>query len=150
MRTSQTEWDLRWLDMARQYALWSKDPSTKVGAIIVRDGRPLSQGWNGLPRKIQDDWTRLNDRELKYAMTVHAEMNAILNAAYVGVSLKDSTLYVDGLPVCSDCAKGILQSGIARVVMRFPKEVSEKWRESFLRTLDWFDEAKLDYDVHAY
>lgn len=141
-----TKWDRRWLKIAETYSSFSKDPSTKVGAVIVRDDRPLSQGWNGVPRGLEDTHERLHDREVKYAVTVHAEMNAVLNAAYEGSSLKGSTLYVYGLPVCSDCAKAVIQSGVERVVMLAPSPVPEKWLSSFLDNgAKWFDEAGIEY-----
>lgn len=139
-----TKWDARWLDMAALVASWSKDPSTQVGAVFVRDRRPLSQGWNGFPRGFSDD-DRLHDRPKKYALTVHAEMNAIFNAGYIGVSLRDSTLYVDGLPVCADCAKGIIQTGVRRIVCRFEEDGRDKWMESGAAAHDMFNEAGVEY-----
>lgn len=106
------------MQLAKEAASWSKDPSTKIGAVCIGSkGQVLSTGYNGFPRGIDDSLTRYYDRELKYKMVVHAEMNAIFNATYNGVSLDGSTMYVHGLPVCSDCAKGIIQVGVKRIVM---------------------------------
>lgn len=140
-----TDWDGRWMKVARTYASFSKDPSTRVGAVIVKDNRVISAGWNGFPRGVVDTTERLNDREQKYRLTVHAEMNAILNAAYHGASLAGTTLYVTGLPCCSDCAKAIVQSGVVEVVMEYPCEVSEKWAESAELTRQMFSEAGIKY-----
>lgn len=138
-------WNQRYLQMADGVAGWSKDPSTKVGAVIIGDkGQVLSTGYNGFPRGIADSSERLNDRATKYKYVVHAEMNAIYNASYSGVSLAGATLYVHGLPVCSECAKGIIQSGITRVVIPAPmmcKDIPDKWKESWELTKSLFAEA---------
>lgn len=125
---SQEEWDKRFMQVAKLTASWSKDPSTQVGAVSVsRKNVILSSGWNGFPRGIKDDYTRLNDRETKYKYIVHAEMNAIYNATYSGVSLDGSTLYVYGLPICSECTKGVIQVGVKRVVIPKLENIPEKW-----------------------
>ena len=103
------KWDGRFLDIAREISTWSKDPSRKIGAIAVRDRKILATGYNGFPKGIEDTPSRLNIREIKYQYVVHAEMNCIYNAAENGVSLRDSTLYIFGLPVCGDWALGIIQ-----------------------------------------
>jgi len=132
----------KYLDLAKHIASWSKDPSTKVGAVAVgRDGQILSQGYNGFPRGIKDSYERLINREEKYKFVVHAEMNCIYNATLNGVSLKDADLYVYGLPVCSECAKGVVQVGIKRVFMCCPEEINDKWRDSFKVTSAIFQEA---------
>ena len=107
------KWDLRYLELARTVGTWSKDPSSQIGAVAVGSkGQVLAQGYNGFPRGIFDGGARLNDRELKYKYIVHAEQNLIYNATYNGVSLDQSTIYVTGLPVCYECAKGVIQVGI--------------------------------------
>ena len=86
-------WGDRYLHLAKEISTWSKDPSTKVGAVVIGDnGEVLSQGFNGFPRGIKDTSPRLKDREKKYKLVVHAEMNAIYNAGLNGVSLKGSTI----------------------------------------------------------
>ena len=132
--------------MAKEVSLWSKDPNTKVGAIAVgKKGQILSQGYNGFPRGIFDLPERLNDRETKYQYVVHAEMNVIYNATYSGVSLDGSVLYVYGLPVCSECAKGIIQVGIETVyISKECLELRPHWKESFDRTVLMFSEVGID------
>lgn len=138
---SATNWDHRFLELARHVAGWSKDPSSKIGAVAIGSkGQVLAQGYNGFPRGIDDDPYRYEDRETKYKYVVHAEMNVIYNASYNGVSLDGATLYVWGLPVCSDCAKGIVQVGIKRVIMPV-MEIPDKWWKSFQLTQDIFEEA---------
>lgn len=134
------KWDKRYIELAKSVSTWSKDPSKKIGAIAVSSrGSVLAQGYNGFPRGMEDSESRYNDRELKYKYVVHAEMNAIYNATYYGVSLDGATLYVYGLPVCSECAKGIIQVGIKRVVI-MADDIPEKWSESFKVTKEMFDE----------
>ena len=151
MKTNTEKWHKRFLSMAKEVASWSKDPSTQVGAIAVDDNRRiLSQGYNGFPRGMADSWWRYKDREQKYKYIVHAEMNLIYNASYNGVSLDGATLYVHGLPVCSECAKGIIQVGIKRVVIGVPlsfDECPDKWTESFNLTSEMFDEVGIKYEL---
>jgi len=140
------KWDNRYLSLAREVGSWSKDPSRKIGAVAIGTwGQVLSQGYNGFPRGIEDTEDRLNDRPTKYRYVVHAEMNAIYNASFSGAMLAGATMYVHGLPICSECAKGIIQVGIGRVVIP-RQEVPDNWKESceFTRTL--FHEAKIQLD----
>jgi len=140
-------WDNRYLDLAENVSSWSKDPSRKIGAVAVGSkGQILSQGYNGFPRGIDDSEEWYNDKETKYTYVVHAEMNVIYNATYNGVSLDGSTLYVTGLPVCSECAKGIIQTGIKRVVMRCI-DVPKRWNESFALTILMFEEAGIEWEL---
>lgn len=139
------KWDKRFLNLAKEISTWSKDPSTKIGAVLVNDEkRILATGYNGFPKGIHDSEMRYHDRETKYKYVVHAEMNAIYNATYNGISLNDSTLYVWGLPVCSECAKGVIQVGIKRIVM--PKaDYPDRWIESFRKSRELFTEAGLEW-----
>ena len=139
-------WGDKYIHLAKEISTWSKDPSTKVGAIVVGcDGQILSQGFNGFPRGIKDTPERLNNRERKYELVVHAEMNAIYNASLNGVSLKDSTLYVYGLPICNECAKGIIQVGIKKVVAMRPTVYNTSWKESNKNAEKLFAEAEVMY-----
>jgi len=139
------KWDQRYLKLAEEVAGWSKDPSRKIGAVAVgAKGQVLAQGFNGFPRGIDDSEERYNDRERKYELVVHAEMNVIYNATYNGVSLDGATLYVTGLPVCSECAKGIVQVGIKRVIMR-DMEIPDSWQESWRKTQEMFNETGIQF-----
>lgn len=136
------DWDTKYLRLAKEVSTWSKDPSTRVGAVAIGSkGQVLAQGYNGFPRGIHDSESRLTDREEKYKFVVHAEMNCIFNATYNGVSLDGATIYVTGLPVCSECAKGLIQVGIKKVVMPRIDDMPEKWRESWKLSQAMFDEA---------
>jgi dCMP deaminase len=140
---TNNKWNERYMAMAKEVAQWSKDPNTKVGAVAVgTKGQILSQGFNGFPRGILDLPERLNEREIKYQFVVHAEMNVIYNATYSGVSLDGAKLYVYGLPVCNECAKGIIQVGIKEVyVAQECIDLRPHWLESYQKTLDMFNEV---------
>lgn len=98
-----------------------------------------------------DTEDRYNNREEKYKYVVHAEMNVIYNASYSGVSLDGADLYVHGLPVCSECAKGIIQVGIKRVFVRTPpSETPDRWVESWARTVAMFEEAGVEHEWIMY
>lgn len=132
-------WDRRFLGLAQHIAGWSKDPSTKVGAVIVRPNKTIAGlGFNGLPRGVPDSDDVLNNRELKYATILHAEVNAILHARE---PLDGYTLYVWPMHPCSNCASVIAQSGIGRVVT----ETSDiaRWKGSFDRAAWVLAEAEV-------
>jgi dCMP deaminase len=114
-------WDLRFLDLARHHASWSKDLSTKVGAVIVGPDREVrAAGFNGFPRGVNDDDEARHQRPAKYFFAEHAERNAIYNAVRTSVSTMGCTIYIastpDRLTSCADCARGLIQSGMVRVV----------------------------------
>jgi dCMP deaminase len=138
------KWDKYFLDIAKSSATLSKDPSSKLGAISVRDQNILSTGFNGFPRKVLDLSERYDDRDTKLKFVVHAEMNCIFNAARNGVSLLGSTMYVDGIATCSDCAKGVIQSGVSTVKMRY-KPMKSHWTEQFELTKTMFREAGVSF-----
>ena len=138
------KWDFRFLELAKSISTWSKDPSRQIGAIAVKNRNVIAQGYNGFPRGIEDDKDRYEDRDLKYKYVVHAEMNCIYNASFNGVSLVGSDFYVHGLPVCSDCAKGIIQVGVSRVFMSY-EETPDHWIKSWNLTRSMFDEAGVEW-----
>ena len=140
-------WRDRYLELAKQVSTWSKDPSRKIGAVAVGDkGQILAQGFNGFPRGILDSEERLNDRPTKYKYVVHAEMNVIFNASLNGVSLNGADLYVYGLPICNECAKGIIQVGIKRVYILVDEDVPPIWVESWNNTRSMFMEAGIEFE----
>lgn len=142
LSTGLSEWGNRYISLAKEISTWSKDPSRKIGAVAVGDkGQILAQGYNGFPRGILDSADRYNDRPTKYKLVVHAEMNVIYNATYNGVSLNNARLFVYGLPVCSECAKGIIQVGIQSVTVYTDQPVPDIWKESYELTNNIFKEA---------
>lgn len=139
-------WQDRFLSLAQHISSWSKDPSTKVGCVLIdQDRRVLSVGYNGLPRGVDDSDARLGNRSIKHMMIVHAEANAVAAAARNGVSLSGSTAYVTH-PCCSQCAALLVQAGVTRVVC--DGILSERWAESALAALEIFSEASVEL-VHA-
>jgi len=141
---NQEKWDRRFLDLAAHIAGWSRDPSTKVGAVIVRNDRTIaSVGYNGFPRGVEDLPERYEDRPTKYLMVVHAEINAVLAASEI---LSGYTLYVHPLCPCATCAAAIIQTGISRVVTVESDKDIERWRDSFDASLTMFKEAGVQFE----
>jgi len=137
-------WDKKFLELAKHISTWSKDPSKKIGAVAVGQNRNiLATGYNGFPKGIQDTEERLNDRETKYELVVHAEMNCIYNAVENGVSLKGAHLYVYGLPICHECAKGVVQVGIGRVIVEDALCAEQRWSDSFAKSKRIFYEVNV-------
>lgn len=142
-----TGWDKKFLDEARLNASWSKDPSTGVGAVIVRpNNRIASQGFNGFPSKIEDNPEWLNDRDIKYKVTIHAELNAILSA---NENLDGYSIFVYPFAPCSECALSIIQKGITRVVtIKTPDDKLARWKESFEFAQMLFKKAGVEVVVY--
>lgn len=149
LKDVSSKWAARYFSLAAEAASWSKDPSSKVGCVYVgRNGQILSTGFNGFPRGIEDSSERLNNRSIKYQYVVHAEKNGIYNACLNGVSLEGSLLFVSGLPICSECAKGIIQVGVSAVWVR--KQDIDKsgiWEEQWKITKNMFLESGVEYTI---
>ena len=137
------KWDQRFLKLAEHISGWSKDPSTKVGCVVVGEDREIrSTGFNGFPRGIADDAARLEDREQKYPLICHAEENAIMHAARIGLSLKGCTAYVTW-PPCTRCARSLIQAGVIEVVYPEDSDVPERWMADFDMSTNMMGEAGL-------
>lgn len=135
------KWDVRFLELAAHIAGWSKDPSTQVGCVVVGPDREIrSTGFNGFPRGIEDSAPRLNDRNQKYPLICHAEENAIMHAARIGVSLKSCIAYVTW-PPCTRCARSLIQAGVQSVVHPAGLTIPERWQEDFELSTGMFREA---------
>jgi len=93
----------------------SKDERTKIGAILVKDNRVISQGYNGIPMLVSDNVLERNERPTKYHYYVHAEANSVFGCARFGISSLGSVLYTQGIP-CSSCSQAIIQAGISKIV----------------------------------
>lgn len=147
--TFSHEWNIRFMNLAKMIATWSKDTSTKVGCVIIGPDKEIrSTGYNGFPRGVDDTVAERKERPAKYKFTEHAERNAIYNASLFGASVKDCVMYVT-LPPCVDCARGIIQSGIREVIyLDMPNDKSQKipgWRDDLAISFAMFDEAKVLY-----
>lgn len=129
--TEYISWDETWMEICEVIAKRSKDPKRKIGALIVNDEHKIiSIGYNGMPNTrhgIDNDkiypWTKVGNtpEDTKYAYVVHAELNAILNAASNGQSVKNCTLYVT-YNCCNECCKAVVQSGIKKVIYKDSKD----------------------------
>ena len=101
--------------LAREVSTWSKDPSTKVGAVLVRNKRIVATGFNGFPQALTDFDCLLQNRERKYERIIHAEMNALLFTGMDGARGSDVFIYGMRGP-CNNCTKHLIQAGVRRVV----------------------------------
>ena len=132
--------DKIFLNIAKEIRKLSKDPSTKVGAVIVSlEGyRVIAAGYNGLPSKYPDNYDNIT-RDEKNLISTHAEVNAILNAAKNGAATKDCAIYVTELP-CAACASAIINSGIKKVVVPLKGSLdSKRWEKSCNLSLEVFE-----------
>ena len=135
------KWDRRFLELAANIGLWSKDRSTKTGCVIVGSDRLIrSTGFNGFVRGVDDKLSDRHERPAKYQWTEHAERNAIYNAGRIGVSLVGCTCYVNWFP-CIDCARAIIQSGIVRLVGLEPDRGDARWGADFRVAFDMLSEV---------
>lgn len=126
--------------MAEYVSTASKDPSTKVGAVIVDpDRRVVSVGYNGLPRGVEDTEERLHNRDIKYKMVVHAERNALMFSNLA--SLKGCAIYVWPMMPCAACASMIIQKGITTVVAT--QNDNPRWQHDFELSKQLFTEASV-------
>lgn len=138
------KWHTDYLALAQFWAeRKSKDPSTKTGAVIVRpDNTIVSMGYNGFPMGMSDDEQLYADRQKKYELIVHCEMNAIL---FSTECLSGTTLYTWPFLSCPRCAVHVIQAGITRVVApKCPEDKLERWGEALERTKALFAEAKVE------
>jgi dCMP deaminase len=135
------KWDKRFIELARFVSEWSKDPKSKVGAVITDEDGAIALGFNGFPKGILDD-ERLKDSEEKLNIILHAEENAILQA---GDRAQGATLYVWGKPVCVNCARIIIQQHVSRVVSTDPREEDKTsiWRKRGIAAAKLLREAKV-------
>jgi len=133
------KWYARFMHIAYAVSKWSKD-STQIGAIAVnKDRQIISTGYNGFPKQIKDD-DRLKNRELKHLLTIHAEMNVIFNAYS---NLRGCSVYVFGLPTCTECAKSLIQVGIKEIVLDKDRVFSchEPWSTEWHKAYEMFIES---------
>lgn len=139
---ADNKWSKRFIQMALLVSSWSKDPSTGVGAVITRGKHVVSLGFNGFASGVKDTPARLEDRDYKYPLTIHAEVNAILAAKQ---DLTGCTLYCTH-PPCASCASLIIQAGITRVICIKPCEkMAARWIKDFTLARVIFKETDIIY-----
>ena len=150
MTVQEKKWDIRFIKLAKEVSTWSIDPSTKVGCVLVKNKRVISTGYNGFPKNISDNFDRLMDREQKYEITVHAEVNAVTTAALHGVSTEGSTAYITLMP-CSRCASVLINAGVTAVCVLANPVIPDRWLSNFILASKLLAEAGVTYqtiDIH--
>jgi dCMP deaminase len=143
-------WKEYFRGIAHQVKLKSKDRYTQIGAVVVgSDNQIVSTGYNSFPRGIDDSIDDRQERPEKYYWFEHAERNSLYNAALIGVSTKGCTMYLTcGIP-CSDCARGIINSGISKIVCeRVGGAVGNLWDEHAKRSIEMFNEAGVEIEYY--
>jgi dCMP deaminase len=139
-------WHNKFMELAKHISTWSKDRSTKVGAVIVNaERRVVSMGYNGFPSGINDDIDSRHERPAKYLYTEHAERNAIYNAVRIHANISGCTMYATMFP-CADCARAIIQSGITGVVCPIPT-LDPNWKKSFEVSMEMFNECNINITI---
>lgn len=147
MKRTIDKWDRFFLRVAREAALMSKDPSSQIGAVIVDSSRRIiATGYNGFPPGIADTPARLNDRDTKLKLVVHAETNALLQA---GDRARGCTLYMFGFSSapCDNCTKHVIASGITRVV-GCGTPVPDRWKANLEEAEDTLAEAGVGFKCY--
>jgi len=135
----------KFLGIARAVSELSKDRRTKIGAVAIGPaGEIRAMGYNGFPRKCDDNVDARHERPKKYLWTEHAERNLIYNAARVGVPLEGGIMVVTGLFPCMDCARGIVQAGFKAVVSE-AAGLNLRWAESNAKARELFDEVEVGH-----
>ncbi len=137
-----SKWAQRFYQMAELVGSWSKDPSTQVGAVITKQNRIVSVGFNGYPHGISDS-ANTDDRDMKYLKTLHAEENAIL---YAKRDLSSCEIWVTHFP-CPNCAAKIIQTGLKVVHSPQPSDdFLSRWGDKIKVSQDMFDQAGVEVD----
>ncbi|MBT3046714.1 MAG: dCMP deaminase family protein [gamma proteobacterium symbiont of Ctena orbiculata] len=141
-----TKWDTRFLGLAAYISAWSKDPSSQVGAVITDGNRIVSLGYNGFAAGVEDKQERLDDRDCKLNLTIHAEENAMIFAKR---GLADCTVYVTH-PPCPRCASKLIQEEVARIVYITPSEdFLSRWADDIRLSNEMYREAGVEITGYA-
>jgi dCMP deaminase len=136
----EDRWDEKFMGLARHLSTWGKDRSRNVACVIVGPNHEIrSTGYAGIPRGLDDTKEARHKRPAKYLWSEHAERNALYNAARVGIPVEGCTIYIPWYP-CMDCARGVLQSGISRLVATEPDWNDKVWGEQFAVVREMFEE----------
>ena len=144
-------WAIRLIGIANHVATWSKDRSTKIGAVIARENRILATGYNGFPIGCDDEIDERHERPAKYFWTEHAERNAIFSAAAHGIRLEGADIYLMCDSVCGDCARAIRQVGIRRAFLATaPFEGKGNWGSNVQSGLEILTDATNGPPVKVY
>jgi dCMP deaminase len=143
---ANTKWDARFLGLAAHISSWSKDPSSQVGAVITDGNRIVSLGYNGFAAGVEDTPERLQDRNCKLNLTIHAEENAMIFAKR---DLQGCTVYVTH-PPCPRCASKLIQEEFARIVAIEPSEdFLSRWADDLKLSKQMYSEAGVEFVTYA-
>lgn len=139
------KWDTRFLGLAAHISSWSKDPSSQVGAVITDGNRIVSLGYNGFAAGVSDSAERLEDRNVKLNLTIHAEENAMIFAKR---GLTGCTVYVTH-PPCPRCASKLIQEEFSRVVYISPsQDFLSRWADDLELSLQMYEEAGVAHQAY--
>ncbi len=141
-----SRWDTRFLGLAAHISAWSKDPSSQVGAVITDGNRIVSLGYNGFASGVVDAPERLNDRNCKLNLTIHAEENAMIFAKR---DISGCTVYVTH-PPCPRCASKLIQEEVRRIVYISPSaDFLSRWADDLELSLEMYSEAGIEVIEYA-
>jgi dCMP deaminase len=141
-----SKWDTRFLGLAAHISAWSKDPSSQVGAVITDGNRIVSLGYNGFASGVHDTTERLNDRDCKLNLTIHAEENAMIFAKR---GINGCTVYVTH-PPCPRCASKLIQEEVRRIVYISPSDdFLSRWADDLKLSLEMYGEAGIEVAEYA-
>ena len=145
---AKKSFDEIYMNLASDLASRSHCVRAQVGAVLTKDTRIISIGYNGFPMGVEDSAERLQDTTLKLELVVHAEVNALIAA---GSRSSGSTLYVWGKPICARCAGPVIQSGVKRIVAPSPESVANtsKWHKTGEYAYEMFKEAGIQVDFYS-
>jgi dCMP deaminase len=151
VREKDGDWVNYFREIAEVVKTKSKDSATQIGAVIVgKDNEIVSTGYNSFPRGIDDNKIERQERPEKYYWMEHAERNAIINAARIGVSTKGTTMYLTcGVPCC-DCTRAIINAGVSQIYI-YPSGSGAKgkiWDEHLIRSIEMFKEAGITINFY--
>ena len=146
----KVNWSRRYLELADHISKWSKDMSRGVGAVIVDDdNRVVSFGYNGFPSGVNDSIEERHVRPAKYDWTVHAEENAVVNAARIGASTKNTVIYLNLFP-CARCSGLIINAGVKKVVCSKSPDFSDsKYGDEFRVSYEKLQEAGVEIEINT-
>lgn len=145
---SDLSWNEYFMRMVYLVSSKSKDPRTKIGAVIVKDNNPISLGYNGFPRGVKDLKERYENRPEKLNFIAHGEFNSVINAAKLGISTNNTIIFTNGIP-CLNCCKAIINAGIVQVFIhkQWPMMNNAEWKKSAEYSMTMFKESEVSVNV---
>ena len=118
-----------------------------VGAVLVMNDSVISMGWNSYPPNVDTDFLNQLPRKERAQFAIHAEVNAILNAAKLGIKTEGSEIYITRFP-CIGCITKMVKSGIKKVHFLNEKDLDTRWQSRYLFTLANTGMVFIEYDMH--